>query len=601
MPSGPSNFLPDNEGLPGVAGTHSSKSLRAGAMFVGASGRLLSGSSMVDGGYSEVPGAKIKLQDCLIGTSQSFLTMGLGYGLDASLGLPIYYESIPAFPNHEEALGIGDASLLLKAKLPGTIRLTSLAFFAQATVPTASQAGLLPKELAFVPVSQSFPDQNSHAMGSYVSRFGAGGGVTVDLSELDDGPDALLHLNILSDRVLAKDVTDPLATFKVSLASEVSPLRALRLQAEISYQILLADFSELGDPRAQATTINLGAGLVAGYGFSMQAGAVLALPELNPALPLTLRASTGDQKLNYRMYPAGSLYFSVAWHGFPLRRDTDHDGVSDGWDNCTSVAEDQDGYQDEDGCPELDNDKDGILDLQDNCPYAAEDLDGFEDRDGCPEVDNDHDGIRDSADACPNEAEDRDAFRDEDGCPEPDNDKDGILDSSDQCPMVAENLNGVEDTDGCPDADSDQDGISDNHDSCATEKEIINFYLDEDGCPDERPEPIRDGILAGVGFQPGTADLLPAADSVLSKLAFRLQVYSGTEIEIIAFLDDRSGAGAMALTEARAEAVADALNKLGIEIRRMKRTGGGATHPVAPNRTAKGREANVRVEIRRLN
>ena len=80
-----------------------------------------------------------------------------------------------------------------------------------------------------------------------------------------------------------------------------------------------------------------------------------------------------------------------------------------------------------------------------------EDDDGFEDWDGCPEKDNDKDGILDADDKCKLCMEDKDRFEDEDGCPELDNDRDGVADASDKCPNKAETINGVSDGDGCPD------------------------------------------------------------------------------------------------------------------------------------------------------
>ena len=80
-----------------------------------------------------------------------------------------------------------------------------------------------------------------------------------------------------------------------------------------------------------------------------------------------------------------------------------------------------------------------------------EDKDGFQDEDGCPDLDNDQDGIPDTSDKCPNDAEDKDGFEDDDGCPDKDNDRDGIPDSEDLCPNEPETVNGYADTDGCPD------------------------------------------------------------------------------------------------------------------------------------------------------
>ena len=94
-----------------------------------------------------------------------------------------------------------------------------------------------------------------------------------------------------------------------------------------------------------------------------------------------------------------------------------------------------------------DKDQDGVPNKTDACKLEAEDKDGFEDEDGCPDPDNDGDGLLDSDDQCPNEAEDKDGFGDEDGCPDPDNDGDGVLDADDTCPDELEN---DDVKDGCP-------------------------------------------------------------------------------------------------------------------------------------------------------
>lgn len=65
-----------------------------------------------------------------------------------------------------------------------------------------------------------------------------------------------------------------------------------------------------------------------------------------------------------------------------------------------------------------DPDGDGILEPEDRCPTVAEDLDGFEDDDGCPEIDNDRDGLRDRDDLCPDAPELVNGVLDEDGCPD---------------------------------------------------------------------------------------------------------------------------------------------------------------------------------------
>jgi hypothetical protein len=135
----------------------------------------------------------------------------------------------------------------------------------------------------------------------------------------------------------------------------------------------------------------------------------------------------------------------------PSGGDADFDGILDSNDKCINEPEDLDGFEDSDGCPEMDNDNDRVEDRNDKCPNQPEDLDGFQDGDGCPDPDNDADGLRDAVDKCMNEPEDKDGFQDADGCPDPDNDNDGIVDAKDQCPNEPEDKNFIKDTDGCPD------------------------------------------------------------------------------------------------------------------------------------------------------
>ncbi len=166
--------------------------------------------------------------------------------------------------------------------------------------------------------------------------------------------------------------------------------------------------------------------------------------------------------------------------------DNDGDTLLDNDDACPDEAEDRDGFGDDDGCPDKDNDGDRLLDEIDRCDDAAEDFDAFEDDDGCPDFDDDADKVNDDKDGCPREPEDMDGFQDLDGCPDGDNDGDGIADADDKCPLLAEDKNGIKDTDGCPDAkdDKDGDGLVDTADKCPKEPEDKDAFQDEDGCPD---------------------------------------------------------------------------------------------------------------------
>lgn len=204
--------------------------------------------------------------------------------------------------------------------------------------------------------------------------------------------------------------------------------------------------------------------------------------------------------------------------------DRDGDHRPDSEDKCPDQAEDLDGFEDEDGCPELDNDKDGIPDLNDKCPLDPEDGKQPNPKDGCPanKRDSDGDGIPDAADACPVEEEDNDGFEDSDGCPDLDNDHDGVPDASDKCPLCPEDKDGFQDDDGCPDLDNDRDGIPDSKDACPNQPETVNGIKDDDGCPDSGGAELvtLDGDRLDVARMPSLdGHLSPAGVAIVHQMA----------------------------------------------------------------------------------
>lgn len=140
----------------------------------------------------------------------------------------------------------------------------------------------------------------------------------------------------------------------------------------------------------------------------------------------------------------GMLTLSYA----PTIVDDDRDGVpDDGTDECPGLPEDGQGKKPHDGCPDYegeetgsnpptepeppalptpdvapvassDADADGIPDEIDKCPNERETVNGYEDEDGCPELDSDNDTFLDAVDSCPDKPETFNGFNDEDGCPD---------------------------------------------------------------------------------------------------------------------------------------------------------------------------------------
>ena len=301
--------------------------------------------------------------------------------------------------------------------------------------------------------------------------------------------------------------------------------------------------------------------------------------------------------------PDWGVWMAFEYLNQVIASDADKDGIADNKDGCVDQAEDKDGFQDTDGCPDLDNDHDGVPDLQDKCPDLAEDVDGFQDTDGCPDLDNDQDGIVDTNDKCPNEPEDFDGEQDTDGCPDlvKDSDNDGLPDNLDRCPLQAEDIDGYQDDDGCPDLDNDLDGIPDLNDKCPNQPETFNGIEDDDGCPDAK-EIGKQFVLRGINFESGSAALTPDSHPVLDQVVASLNSYPEVKLEIRGHTDSQGPAKFnLELSQKRAESVRQYLIKGGIDPSRVTAVGIGEEEPMTTNATPEGRATNRRIEFRRLN
>ena len=216
-----------------------------------------------------------------------------------------------------------------------------------------------------------------------------------------------------------------------------------------------------------------------------------------------------------------------------------------------------------------DTDGDGLVDDVDGCIHDAEDKDGFEDRDGCPDLDNDGDGVLDVDDACALDPEDKDGWEDRDGCPDLDNDLDGLLDDVDLCPNRPENFNGDHDDDGCPDE--------------------VQAVVDGD----------RILILHPVHFFTNKALVVPDSRSIIEAvretLADNPQLL---RVRIEGHTDSRgSDAYNQRLSESRAQEIRRMLIEGGIDADRLVAIGYGEARPIAPNDTPANLELNRRVEF----
>jgi OmpA-OmpF porin, OOP family len=179
--------------------------------------------------------------------------------------------------------------------------------------------------------------------------------------------------------------------------------------------------------------------------------------------------------------------------------------------------------------------------------------------------DSDGDGVLDKDDDAPYEPEDEDGFQDDDGAPEPDNDGDGVLDGDDECPE----LKGERDRDGCP---------------------AKTYVTIENG------EVI---IIGKIQFETGSARIHKRSGPLLDQIAQALDNHPQVKRVRIEGNTDNVGPPPLnqKLSEDRAASVKEALATRGVAEDRLVTKGNGENKPIAPNKTAGGRQKNRRVEF----
>jgi outer membrane protein OmpA-like peptidoglycan-associated protein len=347
-----------------------------------------------------------------------------------------------------------------------------------------------------------------------------------------------------------------------------------------------------------------------GVGFDVGTGAEFSLVRGLQVGPFAKLQFTSRQQL---------LLFGLSFSiGVPQANDDpDGDGIAGAADACPSQREDADGFEDGDGCPDLDNDIDGLVDAVDRCPNVK----GVASNGGCPEPDADGDGVADGSDkcvqvkgrvengGCPDIDTDQDTVIDRldkcvnvsgvvenAGCPDLDGDADGVVDRLDACPQAK----GPVETKGCPPPDQDKDGVADAFDNCPNEAGLAS----NQGCPAQQKQLVvitktELKILDKVYFDTGKSSIQKRSYALLNQIAQVLTAHAEIKTVQVEGHTDNSGKAEAnkALSSARAEAVRVYLVTRGVDGQRLNAVGFGQEKPQMPNDTAKGREANRRVEF----
>jgi OOP family OmpA-OmpF porin len=234
-------------------------------------------------------------------------------------------------------------------------------------------------------------------------------------------------------------------------------------------------------------------------------------------------------------------------------------------------------------CAASDTDQDGVRNYADDCKGTV--AAAIVDSRGC-EMDSDGDGVVDRLDECPGTP--AGAIVNARGC-ENDSDGDGVADSRDRCPGTP--AGAKVDSYGC-ELDGDGDGVVDSRDKCP--KTVNGVPVDNSGC--KLAEEYR---LEQVNFEFDSAKLTSSSSTMLDEAVKILKRHSDLKVELAGHTDSMGNDKYnQALSERRAQSVADYLIAHGANAGNISVKGYGESDPVADNGSEAGRAANRRVELR---
>lgn len=115
----------------------------------------------------------------------------------------------------------------------------------------------------------------------------------------------------------------------------------------------------------------------------------------------------------------------------------------------------------------------------------------------------------------------------------------------------------------------------------------------------EAPDPCEETVsFPGVMFEFDRADLTPAGEQAIGRVAERLLECEDEQVVVDGYTDDvGSDAYNQKLSQRRADSVRIALSRSGVSLDRITAQGHGKRDPVASNETDEGRAQNRRAEI----
>ena len=341
-------------GLTGINHTYSAYSLGKGSFDIGLSIKGEYGHESLH----DVVGPDTKFRDVYLYSQNFYAALGLSNWMDLAIDLPFYQDVIS---NHRsDAEGMGDLGLSLKIMHPGlkSDAVVRLGYIMRATLPTGSfDKGYFQREPQYAHVSKT------NLGGAYTS-----GGFnlnpmlawTFDFTRLKKSKPILLHVNFGMDALFYPDEKDNIPQENTAMQG------ALALEWLYSpTQSFYTDFygkSRLGNitdgPFLEIfaedyLTLSLGTKKQFASGLNMQFAIEGSLSTQDNFTQWSTNHGKGSNVYGTQPTPIVGAVLTLGFGKVGSKADTDFDGNPNNTDKCPQDAEDYDGYEDEDGCPDL--------------------------------------------------------------------------------------------------------------------------------------------------------------------------------------------------------------------------------------------------------
>lgn len=341
-------------GLSGVNNTYTAYSIGRESFEIGVTAKVEYGDDAL---HDDVTGEN-NPQDVLLYGQNVFLGLGLTNWMDFGIDLPFYQDVIDKYEG--DAVGVGDLAASIKIMHPGmkSDAIVRLAYIMRASFPTGSfKKGYYAREPQFGHTSQTNTGGAFTSGGYNLNPVLAW---TFDLGRLKSPKPWLVHVNFGMDALFypedKRNIPQENTAMQGGLAIEWMFLPTSSLYLDFYGKSRLENITEGPFLEIFARDqLTLALGLKHRYASGLNLGLVVE-GGLSTQKNFTQWATThGDENKSYGIQPTPILgaAITLAYGKVGKKADSDFDRNPNHTDKCVNDAEDYDGYEDEDGCPDL--------------------------------------------------------------------------------------------------------------------------------------------------------------------------------------------------------------------------------------------------------